>query len=113
MSKKNKANGIVYSTDPDFIYQYEGEEIKETLPPRQQNLKVLRDRKSRGGKTVTLVTGFTGSDEDLKELGRMLKSYCGVGGSVKDNEILIQGDFVERVTTLLKDKGYKAKQAGG
>lgn len=113
MGKKNKREGIVYSTDPDFNYQYPEENSQETLPPPQQNLKVLRDRKLRGGKTVTLVTGFVGAEEDLKDLGKLLKSSCGAGGSVKNGEIIVQGDFVKKVIEILQNKGYKAKQSGG
>lgn len=113
MRKKKNRDGIVYSTNPDFNYQCEEEENRETLPPQQQDLKVLRDRKSRGGKTVTLVRNFAGNDEDLKKLGKLLKSWCGVGGSVKNGEIIVQGDFVKKVIEILKKNGYKAKQAGG
>lgn len=105
--------GVVFSTNPDFQYEKEQEEETTTLPPQQQNLKVMLDRKQRKGKSVTLVTGFVGAEEDLKELGKLLKSKCGVGGTVKDGEILIQGDFCTRVTDILKNEGYKAKRAGG
>ncbi len=104
--------GMVYSTNPDFKYETENEEEK-TLPPQQQMLIVMLDRKKRKGKSVTLVTGFVGDEDDLKELGKMLKTKCGVGGSVKDGEILIQGDFRERVMELLKAEGYKVKRSGG
>lgn len=97
---------IVYSTNPDFHYETEEEEEPTTLPRAQQRLRVLLDRKHRGGKVVTLVTGFEGSDEDLKELGRLLKSKCGVGGSAKEGEIIVQGDFKQKVVELLKQEGY-------
>ena len=104
--------GMVYSTNPDFEYTTAEEEQATTLPPQQQNLRVWLDRKQRGGKTVTLVKGFVGTDEDLSELGRMLKSRCGVGGSAKDGEIIIQGDHRDRVVELLTQAGYKCKKAG-
>lgn len=108
-----KRLGMVYSTNPDFDYEKENEPEEETLPPQQQKLKVSIDRKKRKGKSVTLVTGFVGSDDDLKELGKMLKTKCGVGGTVKDGEILIQGEFRDRVMELLKAEGYKVKKSGG
>lgn len=103
---------MVYSTNPDFEYQTTEEEQPQTLPPAQQNLRVWLDRKQRGGKVVTLVKGFVGTDEDLADLGRMLKSKCGVGGSAKDGEIIVQGDHRDRVVELLTAAGYKCKKAG-
>lgn len=117
MAKKNKRDkgriGMVYSTNDDYSYEYEGDLKAETLPPSQQNLKVMLDKKSRGGKQVTLVDGFVGTEEDLKDLGKMLKSKCGVGGSAKNGEILIQGDVRDKVLKLLQDQGYRAKRVGG
>lgn len=111
MAKKNHKNrtGIVYSTNPDFEYQEDHPHETPSLPPSQQNLRVQLDKKSRGGKKVTLITGYSGSDEDLKSLGKQLKSQCGVGGSTKDGEILIQGDFVDRIVKILSDQGYRVK----
>lgn len=109
---KDRLN-VVYSTNPDFKYEtYEEEEV-ETLPKQQQKLRVALDRKNRGGKTVTLITGFTGSENDLKELGKTLKSKCGVGGSAKDNEIIIQGDFKERIYKMLIEMGYTQTKMKG
>ena len=105
-----KRLGVVFSTNPDFKYEEETEEEPLTLEPSRQNLIVSIDRKGRAGKQVTLVTGFVESSDDLAELGRVLKVRCGVGGSAKDGEITIQGDFRDRVTALLRDMGYKAKR---
>lgn len=105
-----KRLGVVFSTNPDFNYEEEVETEPETLEPSKQNLIVSIDRKGRAGKQVTLVTGFVGTSDDLAELGRKLKVKCGVGGSAKDGEITIQGDFRDRVTALLKEMGYKAKR---
>ena len=117
MSKKNKKRrtGIVFSTDPDFEYQYEESSAgDDTLEPEQQKLRVLIDRKQRKGKEVTLVTGFIGSEDDLKDLGKYLKTKCGVGGSVKNGEIIIQGNQRDKIVQLLNDKGYSGtKKSGG
>lgn len=114
MAKTNKRtrNNIVYSTNPDFQYDLP-EETQETLPPGQQQLKVQISKKGRGGKTVSLVTGFIGQAADLDKLGKELKSRCGVGGSVKDGEILLQGDVRDKILEHLIREGYKAKKAGG
>lgn len=105
-----KRLGVVYSTNSDFQYDEGAPEEKETLPPGEQKLTVTIDRKGRGGKQVTLVSGFSGKEEDLRELGRLLKVKCGVGGSAKDGEITVQGDFRDKVTELLRGMGYKAKR---
>ena len=114
MSKKNKPDtrGFIYSTDPDFRFEEEGG-VKETLPPAQQKLKVRLETKHRGGKAVTLVEGFVGKNEDLEDLGKKLKNFCGTGGSAKDGEIIVQGDQREKVLQWLLKNGYKnAKKIG-
>lgn len=114
MSKKEKNRvGIVYSTNPSFQYETNDQEQTETLSPHLQNLKVQLDRKQRAGKQVTLITGFVGSEEDLINLSKVLKTKCGVGGSAKDGEIIIQGDFRDKVIALLTQEGYKVKRVGG
>jgi translation initiation factor 1 len=105
--------GVVFSTNTDFNYQKDEEEEDDTLAPNQQDLRVQLDKKNRKGKAVTLITGFIGSSENLKELGKSLKSKCGVGGTVKNREILIQGDFRDRIVEILKKEGYKVKKSGG
>lgn len=105
--------GVVYSTNSDYSYNKDEDEEQETLAPQKQNLKVYLDKKKRKGKMVTLITGFIGADEDLKTLAKMLKTKCGVGGTAKDGEIIIQGNFREKVLDLLQADGYKAKKAGG
>lgn len=115
MAKKNdwkNREGVVYSTSSDFDYTYKQDEEAATLPPQQQQLKVLLDKSGRAGKQVTLVTGFIGTTSDLETLGKALKNKCGTGGSVKDGEIIIQGDFRDRVVQLLMKDGYKAKRVG-
>ena len=98
--------GMVYSTNPDFIFEDDVQEETETLPKHSQKLRVAIERKNRGGKTVTVGKGFVGRDESLKELGRLLKTKCGTGGAVKDGEILIQGERKEQIITLLRAEGY-------
>lgn len=113
MAKKKEKLNVVYSTNPNFNYEFEEEESVETLPNNQQKLYVSIDRKQRGGKEVTLVEGFVGTDDDLKDLGKLLKSKCGVGGTAKDNEILIQGNFKDKVFDMLTKEGYQVKKKGG
>ncbi|RZJ88465.1 MAG: translation initiation factor [Chryseobacterium sp.] len=113
--KKNSLSdlgGIMYSTNPEFEYH---EEVDETTTPpnNQQDLRVMLDKKNRGGKAVTLITGFKGKQDDLDILGKMLKTKCGVGGSVKEGEIMIQGDVRDKVLGILQKDGYKVKKAGG
>ncbi len=112
MGKNKNRGGMVYSTNPNYDYENHFEE-EDTLAPHQQELRVFLDRKNRGGKTATLIKGFIGNTEDLNELGKELKAACGVGGSVKDGEIIIQGEKRDRVMELLSKKGYKVKRVGG
>lgn len=109
MTKKNKNAGIVYSTNPD--YKYTAQPHKgASVSLHQQELKIFLDKKNRGGKTVTIISGFVGKEEAIEKLGRELKSKCGVGGTIKDGEIIIQGDHRERILTILSTDGYKAKK---
>lgn len=110
---KDRLN-IVYSTNPDFNYSTEEEPEEATLDKNKQNLRVSLDRKNRGGKVVTLITGFVGTDDDLKALGKLLKSKCGVGGTAKEGEIIVQGDFKTKIIDLLIKEGYtRTKGTGG
>lgn len=102
---KDRLN-IVYSTNPDFRYEQEGEDEAETLDKNKQPLRVNIEKKGRGGKTVTVIKGFIGTEDALKELGKLLKTKCGTGGSVKEGEILIQGDFKQRLVEILRNEGY-------
>lgn len=104
--------GMVYSTNPDYAYQTDEVPEVETLPASRQDLRVWLDRKQRGGKVVTLVRGFVGRSEDLEALARLLKTRCGVGGSVKDGEVIIQGDHRDRIVEILVGSGYRCKKAG-
>jgi translation initiation factor 1 len=115
MSKKNKSdkNGFVYSTDPSFRFEDEEQPVQETLPAKEQKLKVKLETKHRGGKTVTLVRGFIGKEEDLETLGKSLKNFCGTGGSAKDAEIIIQGDQRDKVLQWLQKNGYTATKRIG
>jgi translation initiation factor 1 len=111
--KKNdwkKRDGVVYSTSSDFDFNYQGNEATETLPPNKQNLLVTLDKSGRAGKQVTLVTGFSGTATDLEALTKLLKTKCGVGGSTKDGQILIQGDVREKVLNILLKEGYRSKR---
>ncbi|MGI8637028.1 MAG: translation initiation factor [Segetibacter sp.] len=109
MSKKNKPdnNGLVFSTDPNFKFEEEPEEVLETWPPNQQKLKVRLDTKQRAGKAVTLVENFVGKEEDMQDLGKKLKNFCGTGGSTKDNQIIVQGDQREKILQWLIKNGFK------
>lgn len=117
MSKKKKDSfknreGVVYSTNPDFNFFENIPGLQDTLPNEEQNLLVRIERKGRGGKVVTIIEGFVGSSDDLKELGKLLKNKCGVGGSQKDGEIIIQGDVKDKVYSILLEENYKVKKSG-
>src|SRR5690554_7821989 len=107
-----KRDGVVYSTSHDFEFN-EQEEDETRHPPQKQNIRVQLDKKSRGGKQVTLVTGFVGEEDDLRELGKLIKNKCGVGGSAKDGEIIVQGDLRDKGLEILTQNGYRAKKSGG
>ena len=114
MSKKNKKmKDVVYSTNPNFSFEYEDDQEEETLPNNKQHLKVTIDKKQRKGKEVVLVTGFIGSEDDLNTLGKILKQKCGVGGATKDGEIIIQGNQIQKIMDYLNDEGYNVKRIGG
>src|SRR4030042_6491710 len=102
--KRKSRLGVVYSTDPDFQYSYDTAEYQETLPPQQQNLRIMLDSRNRKGKQVTLITGFKGNDSDLQKLAKELKALCGSGGTAKNGAILIQGDFREKVLQYILNK---------
>ena len=108
--KKNKKNRVVYSTNPDFVF--ENDEQQDSILNAEQQLEVWIDRKNRGGKSVTLIKGFVGSSEELKDLAKILKSKCGVGGSCKNGEIIIQGNFRDKIMDMLTSMGFKNKRVG-
>ncbi len=115
MSKKNKPDnkGFVFSTDPNFRFEEEEQRVQETLPPSQQKLRIRLDSKRRAGKVVTLIENFVGLEEDLEDLGKKMKNYCGTGGSVKDKEIIIQGNQRDKILQwLLLNKYNNSKKAG-
>lgn len=105
--------GVVYSTNPNYQFEKEEEDSQDTLVPKQQKLIVSLDKRNRKGKAVTLISGFIGQPDDLEQLGKLLKTKCGVGGTVKDGNILIQGDFRDKVVAILHGEGYQAKRSGG
>ena len=104
--------GFVFSTNKDFQFE-ENTSSEQTLSPNKQRLEAHLDKKNRGGKVATIIKGFSGSEDDLKALGKMLKTKCGVGGAVKDNEIIIQGNFRDKIMAILQDEGYNVKRVGG
>lgn len=110
-NKKNRKD-VVYSTNPDFDYEYDENSESSTLAPNEQHLTSLIDRKLRKSKPVTLITGFVGSESDLKDLGKLLKIKCGVGGSVKNGEVILQGDVRDKVIDMLKSLDYNVKKSG-
>lgn len=114
MKKNNRKGrqGVVYSTDENFSYSFDNMPEQETLPPAKQQLRISLDKKARAGKQVTLISGFTGTKDDLESLGKNLKISCGTGGSVKEGEIVLQGDFRDLVAKWLSSKGYNVKRSG-
>ena len=110
---KSKRKTIVYSTNPDFEYEYESEGEENTLAPQEQYLEIHIDRKQRKGKTATLIKGFVGTSDDLKDLAKNLKQKCGIGGNAKDGEIILQGEVRQKVMDLLQQEGYNCKRVGG
>ncbi len=112
MKNKRLREGVVYSTNPDFTFDFGENEEQEILPAQQQNFKIWLERKG-GNKIVSRVEGFIGKDENLQELRKKLQNLCGSGGTAKDNEIMLQGDHREKILTFLIKEGYKAKKAGG
>lgn len=113
MKNKKSSSPFVYSTNPDFVANH-GEEVQESVAPVDQKIRIWLETKHRGGKAATIITDYVGSDIERKELGRQLKNYCGTGGSVKEGEIIIQGDQRDKVLIWLQEKGYKrTKKAGG
>jgi len=111
--KKQRFEGIVYSTDSNFDYESDADTPADTLSAKQQKLKVMLDKKARKGKVVTLIEGFVGNDDDLQNLAKILKQKCGVGGTAKDGEIIIQGDFKQKIFDILKNLEYQVKFVGG
>lgn len=111
--KKNNSGNIVYSTNKDFNFNQQDDGNEESLGADNQNLKVWLEKNSRGGKTVSIVKGYIGNDDDLTDLAKLLKTKCGVGGTVKNGEIIIQGDHRDKIIQILTSAGYKAKKAGG
>ncbi len=109
-AKKDNRSGIIYSTDPHFDYETTNQLFTPTLPANKQNLNLRIEKKGRGGKTATIISGFVGSATDLKKLSKMLKTKCGAGGSEKDREIIIQGDLKEKINTILSEAGYHVKR---
>ncbi len=113
MGKKKKPSGIVYSTNPDYNYEYDDPVEQETLAAEKQLLQIHLEKKHRAGKIVSIIKGFIGTNEDLQQLGKTIKNKCGTGGSVKDGEIIIQGDKREQIIKILTQEGYKTKRVGG